>query len=92
MFLEKYVNCKSIQTAWRYNVDSSKLRKAVNYFEENQNLTPKVVNIKYMIDKWHEPKSNIEQYGFMRWLWAVHGQVIIISKVKLYREYFNDCF
>ena len=86
MFLEKYVNCKSIQTAWRYSVDSWKLRKAVNYFKENQNLTPKVVSIHYMIDMWHEPTNYMELVGNKSWLWAVHGQVIIISKVKkLYR-------
>ena len=67
----------------KYSVDSSKLKEAGDYFEKNQNLTPKVVNIKYMIDNWHKPKiTNIDQHGYMRWLWAVHGQVIIISKVK----------
>ena len=65
------------------------MQEAQNYFRRNTNLTAKVLNIKYMVDfdwriespeelnmkiKW---KKELE-----RWVWAIHGQVIIISKEK----------
>ena len=92
-FLKQFINCKNIQTAGKYSVDSSKLKEAVDYFEKNQHLTPKVVNIKYMIDYWHEPITREHQEVFFqvkKWIWAIHGQVIVISKEK--KEYFNDYF
>ena len=85
-FLKQFINCKNIQTAGKYSVDSSKLKEAVDYFKTNPNLTPKVLNIKYMVDfdgRFHSLEElNMKQKKLKeleKWVWAIHGQVIIIA-------------
>ena len=68
-----------MQTARDHFVKRSKLKEAADYFKRNPNLTPKVINIKYMVD--FNTKQRFKTTDECeRWLWAVHGQVHICIK------------
>ena len=68
---------KNLKTAKDHSVDNSALKEAVEYFKINQNLTPKVVNIKYLIDYETQQQFKTHQ-AVARWLHAIHGQVIVV--------------
>ena len=69
---------KVIQTARNHSIDSSDLKEAVDYFENNPNLEPKVVIISYLIDK--NAYARFTKFGAAkRWVWAVHEQVLIVK-------------